>query len=30
MDGWIHTRPAFQTLLGYPPFQVLLQPQEDQ
>ncbi len=29
-DGWIHTRPAFQTLLDFPPFQILLQPQEGQ
>jgi hypothetical protein len=30
LDGWIHTRPVFQPLRDYPPFQVLLQPQEDQ
>ena len=28
-DDWIHTRPVFQTLRDYPPFQALLQPQED-
>jgi predicted Zn-dependent protease len=26
MDDWIHREPAFRSLLGYPPFQALLQP----